>query len=304
MHRDGAGDFRSGFAALIGRPNVGKSSLVNALVGRKISIVSPKPQTTRRRVQAVLNVPGRQAVFVDTPGVQRPKDLLDRAMMRAAVDSLEGVDLVLLVVDASRSRGEEDRAAAELVRRAGGPGTSLLVANKIDLVEGDPDETAARAAAELSFPGPRLAVSAATGQGVDELRGWVIERLAPGPRYFPEDMPTDLSEDSVLAEMVREQVLRQVGDEVPHETAVVVEENGPRPGGRRYVRAAVVVARESQKGIIIGAGGRRLKEIGRAARAGIESLLGQPVYLDLWVKVEKDWRRSAARLREYGYGAE
>lgn len=297
----GAGEFRSGFVTLLGRPNVGKSSLVNALVGRKVSIVSPKPQTTRRRLQAVLNAPGIQVVFVDTPGVQRPKDLLDRAMVRAAADSLEGVDLVLLVVDVSRPRGEEDRAAAAMLERLDQAGTSLLVANKIDLAKGDPQAIADRAASDLAFPGPVLTVSAATGQGVGDLRAWILGRMAPGPRYFPAEMPTDLPEDAALAELVREQVLRQLGEEVPHETAVVVEENAPRPGGRRYVRAAVVVARDGQKGIVIGAGGARLKEIGREARAAMETLLDAPVFLDLWVKVEKNWRDSTARLREYGY---
>lgn len=294
--------FRSGFVSVLGRPNVGKSSLVNALVGRKVTIVSPKPQTTRRRVQAVLTTPEAQIVFVDTPGIQRPRDLLGRVMARAAAESLTEVDAVLMVIDAVRARGEEDRAAAALLGRVQAP--TLLVVNKIDLVHGAGDETAAAAARDLSYAGPVLPVSAVTGQGLAELQRWIIRQLGPGPKYFPDGMRTDQSDSLLVAELIREQVLLRTGDEVPHATAIVVEEMAPRLNGKLFIRAAVVVERESQKAIVIGAGGRQLKEIGRNARANIEHLLGEPIFLDLWVRVDKGWRDSGRRLREFGYESE
>ncbi len=295
--------FRSGFVTLLGRPNVGKSSLINALIGRKVAIVSPKPQTTRRRVQAVLNTPDAQVVLVDTPGIQRPRDLLGRALIRAAAEPLDGADGVLLVVDASRSRGKEDRASADMLRQATAP--VLLVVNKIDLVAGEAEEQCvARVAEELDFAGPAIATSAVTGSGMTELRDWILGCLPSGPEYYPGETRTDQPENVFLAELIREQVLLQTEEEVPHGVAVLIEEVVQRSTGRLYLRAAIVVERQSHKAIVIGAGGRRLKEIGCAARAGIEEYLGAPVYLELWVKVEEHWRDSSARLRDFGYESE
>lgn len=291
--------FRSGFIGLFGRPNVGKSSLVNALVGRKVSIVSPKPQTTRRRVQAVLTLPGAQIVFLDTPGIQRGRDLLGRALVRAAREAVEGIDAAFLVVDASRARGEEDRAAAGLL--AGAPVPVLLVVNKIDLVPGAGEEIAARVAAELGVEGPRLTTSALTGEGLDGLKEWALGVLKPGPKFFPDEVHTDQPEEILAAELIREQVLLRLAEEVPHETAVRVLEMAPRPSGKLYINALIAVERESQKAIVIGAGGSRIKEIGSAARLEIERLLGIPVYLELRVKAVEGWRDSPARLREFGY---
>ncbi|MGQ9779338.1 MAG: GTPase Era [Bacillota bacterium] len=291
--------FRSGFIGLFGRPNVGKSSLVNALVGRKVAIVSPKPQTTRRRVQAVLTLPAAQIVFLDTPGIQRARDLLGRALVRAAREAVEGIDAAFFVVDAVRARGEEDRAAAALLADA--PVPVLLVVNKIDLVRGREEETVAQVAAELGFGGPRLATSALTGEGIEALKEWALGVLKPGPKYFPDEVYTDQPEEILVAELIREQILLRLAEEVPHETAVRVLEMTPRPTGKLYINALIVVERESQKAIVIGAGGRKLKEIGSAARLEIERLLGTPVYLELWVKAVEGWRDSPGRLREFGY---
>ncbi|MCL6614487.1 MAG: GTPase Era [Firmicutes bacterium] len=291
--------FRSGFIGLFGRPNVGKSSLVNALVGRKVAIVSPKPQTTRRRVQAVLTLPEAQIVFLDTPGIQRARDLLGRALVRAAREAVEGIDAAFLVVDASRARWEEDRASARLL--SGAPVPVLLVVNKIDLVPGDEEEIASGVAAELNIEGPYLATSALTGEGLEALKEWALGVLKPGPKYFPDEVYTDQPEEVLVAELIREQILLRLAEEVPHETAVRVLEMTPRPTGKLYINALIVVERESQKAIVIGAGGRMLKEIGSAARLEIERLLGTPVYLELWVKAVEGWRDSPARLREFGY---
>lgn len=284
---------------MLGRPNVGKSSLVNALAGRKVAIVSPKPQTTRRRIQAVLTTPTEQVILVDTPGLQQPRDLLGQALVRAAMEAVAGVDAVLLVADAVRPRGSEDQAVARVLRQSTAP--RLLVVNKIDLVPGAGEETLARVAKELGFTGPTLATSAVTGAGVAEVAAWVTGVLEPGPQYFPDGQVTDQPEMVLVSELIREQVLLRLAEELPHETAVSVEEMAPRASGKFYVRASIVVERESQKAIVIGAGGRQLREIGRAARESIEGFLGEPVFLDLWVRVVKGWRNSAARLREFGY---
>lgn len=294
-----AAAFRSGFAAVLGRPNVGKSSLINALVGRKVSIVSPKPQTTRRRVQAVWNSPEAQVVLLDTPGVQRGGDLLGRSLVRAARETLDGIDAVLLLMDAARARGEEDAAALEMLRDS--PAPVLLVVNKIDLVPDPGAATAERIAREIGHDGPALAVSALTGYGLDALKTWILGQMGPGPKYFPDGALTDQSEEVLAAELIRERILVELSDEVPHETAVYCEEMARRQNGRLYIRAVVAVERASQKAIVIGAGGARLKEIGRAARLEIERIFGEPVYLEIWVKVVKDWRNSPARLQEFGY---
>jgi GTP-binding protein Era len=301
----GAAGFRSGFVALLGRPNVGKSSLCNRLVGEKVAIVSERPQTTRRRVRGVLHLPGAQIVFVDTPGVHRPAHRLGELMMAEARGALEGVDVACLVVDASSPEpGPNDRRAAFHV--CGAPCPRLLVLNKIDLVPAAARAARLKAYAELA-PTQRpfdaaVEVSAVTGEGLEDLVRALVARLPEGPPYFPEDTLTDQPEQLLAAELIREQALRLLRDEVPHALAVTVEDWQVRPSGLVYIRATLYVERESQKGIVIGRGGAMLKAIGEGARAEITRRLGSPVYLDLWVKVREGWRDHPASLQALGFG--
>ena len=300
-------EFRSGFAALLGRPNVGKSSLCNRLVGDKVAIVSDKPQTTRRRILGVVHLERGQLVLVDTPGVHRPRHQLGRRMLQEARDAADGVEVACLVVDASAPQpGEGDRRAAQYAAGSGSP--RILVLNKIDLVPADAQERRSRLAAYAALAGDGrpfdavLATSAQTGEGVAELRAALIERLPPGPPYFPADVSTDQPEQVLAAELVREQALARLREEVPHAVAVTVDQWLPRDNGMIYVGATLYVERESQKGIVIGGGGGMLRDIGAAARREIERRLGSPVYLDLWVKVKEDWRDRPGSLETLGFG--
>lgn len=299
--------FRSGFVSLIGRPNVGKSTLLNTLLGEKLAITSPKPQTTRRRIQGILTLPEEaQIIFIDTPGIHRPKHKLGEKMVKAAEEALEGIDAIILVIDAVDGFIAWDREIADLVVKAGPP--VLAVWNKVDAVltaqsKGlDQLNQAMQDFRQLYPDWPTFAVSAISGQGIKELIAAVIELLPENPPYFPDDILTDDLERVVVAELIREQALTLLNQEVPHAVAVEVTDMKERGGdAREYVAATIYVERDSQKGIIIGNGGSMLKEIGRRSRAEIETLLGRPVYLDLWVKVKKDWRDSESKLRELGF---
>jgi len=296
--------FRSGFVAFIGRPNVGKSSLCNALVGDKVAIVSDKPQTTRRRIMAVLHLPGAQIVLLDTPGVHRPRHRLGQRMVAAARESLTGVEAACLVVDAeSPQPGQNDRRAAEHVLAAECP--RLLVLNKSDLVP--PGEIEARAAAYGGLaPADRpfeavVAVSALTGAGLQDLLAAILPYLPPGPAYFPETAITDQPEQFLAAELIREQALARLRDEVPHGVAVTIDEWKVRESGLIYLGATLYVERETHRGIVIGRGGSMLRAIGLAARLEIERRLGAAVYLDIWVKVKEDWRDRPGSLSTLGF---
>ncbi|MCL6449735.1 MAG: GTPase Era [Acetobacteraceae bacterium] len=293
------GGFVSGFVAICGRPNVGKSTLLNQLLGRKLAIVSSRPQTTRNRILGVLDLPGAQVALLDTPGLHRPRHRLGEYMVRVALAALKQVDLVLWLVEGLRPPGPGDRYVAGLLRPLGP--RVLLVVNKIDLVPAAVVPGVVAEYAALGSFGGALAVSALCGAGLDELLREVVRRLPSGPRYYPEGTVTDRPEEFVVAELIREQALLLTHHEVPHAVAVVVEEISARPGGRVYVRATVYVEKESQKGILIGRGGLRLKELGQRARAEIEALLGSPVYLDLWVKVKRDWRQDVHAIEALGY---
>ncbi len=300
-----AAALRSGFVALLGRPNVGKSSLTNRLVGERVAIVSDKPQTTRRRITAILHLQGAQIVLQDTPGLHKPRHVLGRRMKAAAVGALEGADVVCLIVDASApAPGQGDRLAARHVQAATCP--RLLVLNKIDLVS-EPDRSARQTAYRSLLPedhpfAEAVAVSAETGEGMDELVAALLRYLPAGPAYFPEDVVTDQPEQFLAAEFIREQALARLRDEVPHSVAVTVDEWKMRDSGLIYIGATLYVERDSQKGIVIGAGGAMLRDIGQAARQAISLRLGSPVYLDLWVKVKEDWRDRPGSIETLGLG--
>lgn len=289
---------KTGFVALAGRPNVGKSSLVNALVGRKVTIVSDKPQTTRNRIAACLHGEGWQMVLLDTPGIHRPRHLLGERLVRVATGALGQVDLLWHVVDLSLrpSRGEE-----AVCRHLTVGSRVILVGNKADLIAAVEADDRLMAYASLHPYTTACSVSALTGQGLDELRETSLAFLPEGPAYYPADTVTDQPESVVVAELIREKVLHLTREEVPHAVAVNVEAMEERET-LLYVRAAITVERDSQKGIVIGQGGRRLREIGSRARDDLENVLGTRVYLDLWVKVRKDWRNREGFLREMGLG--
>lgn len=292
--------FRSGFVTILGRPNVGKSTLLNAILGEKLAITSAKPQTTRRRLQGILSLPDAQAIFVDTPGIHRPRHKLGEKMVQAAEGALEGVDAVALVLDSTDGFLNWDREVAGLIGDTSLP--VLVVWNKADRV-GRERVADLIEEAERELPGrPVFALSALTGEGVEAFVRAVIGKLPEGEPYYPDDILTDDPERVVVAELIREKALELLNEEVPHAVAVEVEQMKDRGEGRpEYVAANIYVEKESQKGIIIGDGGQMLKEIGRRARAEIEGLLGHSIYLDLWVKVKRDWRDSEAKLRELGF---
>jgi len=282
--------FRSGFVALLGRPNVGKSTLVNRLVGRKVSIVSDHPQTTRRRISGVLNRPGYQIVFLDLPGFQKPFDSLTRRMQAVVDATLEEVDAALVVLNAAEPLGGGDHFIARVVAESGTPFVAAL--NKIDLVS--PTVLAGRlaSAAEVLGQDRLVSVSALRGDGVDAVVAGLSTTLSEGPMYFPEGESSDQPLESLVAELIREQALAVTRDEVPHAIAVEIESLHERPGAALIeIEARIVVEHESQKAILIGKGGRVVKRIGTGARREIEAILGARVYLALRVKVRRRWRR-------------
>jgi GTP-binding protein Era len=292
--------YRSGFVAVVGKPNVGKSTLINTYVGQKVAIVSPKPQTTRRRLRGILTLPDAQIVFVDTPGIHEPRHKLGEYMVQTAARAIPDADVVLFVVDVSRPPGEEDRTLARLIEeRATGP--CILVMNKVDLLSPDQEGALREAYVALAGCPDSLMISATEGHNRDELLTLIVQHLPAGPQFYPPDQVTDQPVRFMAGELIREQVLHELHHEVPHWVAVVVEEFRERREDLTYIEATIYVAKDSQKGIVIGQGGRMLKRIGRAARQEIERLLGTRVYLELWVKVRKRWPRDDAALRHLGF---
>jgi len=291
--------FRSGAVAVVGRPNVGKSTLVNALVGRKIAIVSDKPQTTRRGIHAVLNAEGVQVVFTDTPGFHKPRTLLGTRLNALVGDAVEGVDLVLHVVDASTGVGRGDAFVyREKVARVGAP--CFCVVNKVDTKVRHAEVPELAAAANLGEYAEILPVSAKVGRGIDHLRELILARMPAGPPLYPEGMETDQSPEVRLGELIREQALHVTRQELPHSIAVVVEEI-EHGDGLVKIHASLIVERDSQKGIVIGKGGETLKTIGTRARQEIERLLEEKVFLDLRVRVMKEWQRDPKALERLGF---
>jgi len=292
--------FRSGFIALVGRPNVGKSTLMNQLVGQKLAIVSDKAQTTRNKITAVLTTDKAQLIFIDTPGIHKPKHKLGEYMVKVAENVLREVDVILFLVEANHKKiGPGDRYITDQLRQTKTP--VVLVINKTDLVEKSeilPLMDMYRQ--EMDFTAI-IPVSALHGRNTGELVSLLEGMLPPGPRYYPDDMITDQPERAIIKEIIREKVLYLTREEIPHAVAVEVEEVRPRKDNLIYVKSIIYTEKESQKGIIVGKNGQMLKKIGALAREEIEHLLGSKVYLDLWVKVKKDWRNRLSLLKEFGY---
>ena len=290
---------KSGFVAVIGRPHVGNSTLINHLIGQKIAIMSDKPQTTRNRILCVLTQPDAQIVFLDTPGVHKPLHKLGEYMANTVENTLKEVDAILFVVDVTEKFGAGERFIIDHLKATKRP--VILIINKIDRVKNeDILPIIANYAAQYDFAGV-VPISAKNKLNLDHILSEVKKYLPEGPEYYPEDMVTDQPERLIAAEMVREKVLELTRDEVPHAVAVDVDEMATRPKGDVYIRATIYVERDSQKGIVIGGHGSMLREIGQRARHDIEVLLGAKVYLDLWVKVRKDWRNRDAILKSFGF---
>jgi GTPase len=289
---------RSGFVALAGRPNAGKSTLVNRIVGDKVAIVSDKPQTTRREIRGIATGPEWQLVLVDLPGVQRPRDPLTERMQRRVESALADSDAVLFVLNGEQQIGAGDRFIANAINNAGARAVTAL--NKVDRLDRPRTVTALAAAADLGVDGEIFPVSARTGAGLEPLVGELISLLPEGPFLYPGEEQSDQPEQLRIAELVREQVLLRTREELPHAVEVEIDEIEEREDGLLVVRARVWAETESQKGILVGAGGRMVKAVGTAARREIEELLGRRVHLDLHVRVRKGWRRDEALLDRLG----
>jgi GTPase len=289
---------RSGFVALAGRPNAGKSTLVNRIVGGKVAIVSDKPQTTRREIRGIATGEDWQLVLVDLPGVQRPRDPLTERMQRRVESALAESDAVLFVLNGEQQIGPGDRFIANAINNVGVPAVTAL--NKVDRLDRPRTVASLAAAAELGVAGEIYPISARTGAGLEPLVGELIGLLPEGPFLYPPDEQSDQSEQVRIAELVREQVLLRTREELPHAVEVEIDELEEREDGLLVVRALVWAETESQKGILVGAGGRMVKAVGSAARREIEALLGRHVHLDLHVRVRRGWRRDEALLDRLG----
>lgn len=291
--------FKSGFITIIGRPNVGKSTLTNEIVGEKLSIVSSKPQTTRTNIQSILNSEDYQLVFVDTPGMHKPKHKLGEHMVKLAKDSLKEVDLIIFMTTPDVEVGKGDKFILDQLRETGVP--VFLVLNKID--ETTPErvaETLKNYSAEFDFA-EIIPIAAIKGKNVDRLKELMVKYMPEGPKYYPEDMITDSEERFIVSETIREKALRLLSEEVPHGIAVDVTWMKKDEKGIWHISADILCEKDSHKGIIIGKKGAMLKKISTYARQDIEKFLGEKVFLELWVKVRKDWRDSSNLLKELGY---
>lgn len=291
--------FKSGFVAIVGRPNVGKSTFMNYVLGQKIAIMSDKAQTTRNKIQGVYTNQDCQIVFLDTPGIHKPKHELGNFMVESAYSALKEVDTVLFMVNAAEKRGPGDDFIIEKLKKIKTP--VFLVLNKIDLIS--PDELLDRVESyqeTIPFAGI-IPISVLQGNNVQELMTTLTNHLPEGPQYYPSDQITDHPEYFVVSELIREKILHLTKEEIPHSVAVTVDKMQKDEFDKVHVYANIIVERPTQKGIIIGKGGKLLKEIGVRARKDIEQLLGNKVYLELWVKVEKDWRKKKSHLQDFGY---
>ena len=295
-------EFKSGFVAIVGRPNVGKSTLMNHLIGQKIAITSPVAQTTRNRLRGILSTPEAQIIFVDTPGIHKPHHELGKVLVQNAKTAIKSVDLVLFLVDSSVDAGTGDRFIFDLLKRLDTP--VVLGLNKVDLQPNNfqfIDDTYADLIADTNWSTVKF--SATTGAGTDRLQQLLVEKLESGPYYYPPDLVTDQPERFIITELIREQILLHTRQEIPHSVAITIEKIEETPKVTK-VNAAINIERSSQKGIIIGKKGAMLKTIGIAARQQIQKLIAGKVHLELFVKVEPKWRQSRIRLAEFGYQVE
>lgn len=292
--------FKSGFISIIGRPNVGKSTFMNKVLGQKVAIMSDKPQTTRNKVQGVYTTDDSQMIFIDTPGIHKPKHQLGEHMMKVARNTLRETEVILFIVNVSEEIGRGDEFIIDMLKNTKTP--IILVLNKIDLVH--PDELIKQIEVykdKLSFS-DIVPISALQGNNIDKLLEVIVGYLPEGPMYYPADRVTDHPEHFIVGELIREKALHLTSQEIPHAIGVEVERmKADKEGGKLKVQATIYVERDSQKGMVIGKGGKMLKEIGKRARVDIENLLGSKVYLELWVKVQKDWRNKSSFIRNLGY---
>ncbi len=292
---------RSGFIAIIGRPNVGKSTLINALLEQKVAAVSPRPQTTRRRQLGILTIENAQLVFVDTPGIHNPRHKLGEFLNQEAEEALDGVDVILWLVDSSVEPTEDDARISSLLNQISPRTPRMLVLNKIDLLNPDAESARAEMYSKMLNQAQVQKVSAAKRTGLGQLLEALINLLPTRPPEFPEEQITDAYERDIAADLIREACLFKLRDEVPHSLAVHIDEFKERDNGMAYIAATIFIERESQKGIVIGEGGKMLRAIGSAARREIEEMGGRKVFLELRVKVEKDWRDNENALKKFGY---
>lgn len=293
---------KSGFVAIVGRPNVGKSTLLNRIVGQKIAIMSDKAQTTRNKIQGVYTTDTTQIVFIDTPGIHKPKHRLGDYMVEAAYSALHEVEVVLFMVAADQKRGKGDDMIIERLKKLSVP--VYLVINKIDKIHpNDLLEQIDDFKSQMDFA-QIIPISATQGNNFETLMNELEANMPAGPQYFPEDQITDHPEYFVVSELIREKILQLTRDEVPHSVAVVIDSMKRKPDEKVQIQATIIIERDSQKGIIIGKGGAMLKKIGTQARKDIEKLLGDKVFLELWVKVQKDWRDKQVYLTDFGYRKE
>ncbi|GIN96323.1 GTPase Era [Siminovitchia terrae] len=293
-------EFKSGFISIIGRPNVGKSTFLNRVIGQKIAIMSDKPQTTRNKVQGVLTTDEAQMVFIDTPGIHKPKHKLGDFMIKLAINTFREVDLILFMINAEEGYGRGDEFIIEQLKNVQTP--VFLVINKIDQVHPDQLLVLIEQYKEMYPFKEVIPISALEGNNVERLIQQIQEYLPEGPQYYPSDQVTDHPERFIVSELIREKALHLTREEVPHSIAVVIDQMKKEDNKELiHVMATIVVERDSQKGIVIGKQGKMLKEIGQRARKDIENLLGSKVFLELWVKVQKDWRNKATHLRDFGF---
>jgi len=299
----GSEEFKSGFVALVGRPNAGKSTLTNALVGRKIAITSDTPQTTRHRLRAIVNRENSQIVFVDTPGLHKPHDALGDEVNQSTFKALEDVDVIAFLVDSTQAIGRGDEWVAEYVKKSRSALARILVLTKVDISSAEQVQAQIDRVKKLGDFDRIIALSAVTDFNLEGLLSEIEQHLPAGPRWFPEDMDTDQSIEVMISEFIREKVLYSTFDEVPHAVGVQLDDlEQSKKDDITKIYATIFVERDSQKGIIIGKGGSGIKKIGETSRADLERLLGTRVFLDLRVKVKKGWRKDASQIKRFGYG--